>query len=66
MPDPQAKLKLAQRHLERVRAAWDTPTDWDDLSMYGFYCLEAAVESAAIHVGIATSKKDGAPPVVES
>jgi hypothetical protein len=51
------KLKLAQHHLERVLVAWDAPTDWDDLSLYGFYCLEAAVEAAAIHIGIKTSKK---------
>ena len=57
MPDANAKLKVAQRHLERVLAAWDTPTDWDDLSLYGFYCLEAAVEAAALYVGITTSRK---------
>jgi hypothetical protein len=57
MPDAQAKLKVAQRHLKRVLAAWNTPTDWDDLSLYGFYCLEAAVEAAAVHVGITTSRK---------
>src|SRR6266851_9344664 len=51
------KLKLARRHLERVQGAWDDPTDWDDLSLYGFYCLEAAVEAAAIHVGLKTSRK---------
>src|SRR6202158_3929728 len=51
------KLKLARRHLERVQGAWDDPTDWDDLSLYGFYCLEAAVEAAAVHVGMRTSKK---------
>lgn len=33
------------------------PTDWDDLSLYGFYCLEAAVEAAARKVGLATSRK---------
>jgi hypothetical protein len=27
------------------------------LSLYGFYCLEAAVEAAAVHVGITTSRK---------
>jgi hypothetical protein len=32
--------------LERVQAAWDAPTDWSDLSLYGFYCLEAAVMAA--------------------
>jgi hypothetical protein len=49
------KLALSQRHLERVQAAWDDPVDWDDLSLYGFYCLEAAVESAALHFGIRTT-----------
>ena len=57
MPNPADKLKLARRHLERVLAAWDTPTDWDDLSIYGLYCLEAAVEAAATHIGLMTSKK---------
>ena len=51
------KLALARRHLGRVLGAWDTPTDWDDLSLYGFYCLEAAVEAAAVHVGMRTSKR---------
>jgi hypothetical protein len=57
VPKEDDKLSLARRHLERVLAAWHTPTDWDDLSLYGFYCLEAAVEAAAIHVGLKTSKK---------
>lgn len=51
------KLQLAKRHLEKVLVAWDDPTDWDDLSLYGFYCLEAAVEAAALHFGLRTSKK---------
>jgi hypothetical protein len=51
------KLSLARRHLDRVLSAWDVPTDWDDLSLYGFYSLEAAVEAAAIHVGLKTSTK---------
>ena len=51
------KLALARHHLKRVLGAWDDPTDWDDLSLYGFYCLEAAVEAAAGRVGISTSKK---------
>jgi hypothetical protein len=51
------KLALARHHLKRVLSAWDDPTDWDDLSLYGFYCLEAAVEAAAVHVGMKTSKK---------
>lgn len=57
MATPGDKLKLARRHLERVLAPWDTPTDWDDLSLYGFYCLEAAVEAAARHVRLRTSRK---------
>ena len=44
-------LALAQKHLEKVQAAWDAPTDWDDLSLYGFYCLEAAISAAAAHLG---------------
>lgn len=51
------KLAVARRHLNRVQAAWDDPTDWDDLSLYGFYCLEAAVEAAALHFGLRTSRK---------
>src|SRR2546423_3585883 len=51
------KLELAGRHLDRVLAAWDEPTDWDDLSLYGFYCLEAAVEAAASHLGLSTSRR---------
>lgn len=39
-----------------MRSAWDTPTDWDDLSLYGFYCLEAALEAGAAKVGLKTSK----------
>ena len=57
VPQGETKLKLARRHLDRVLSAWDHPTDWDDLSLYGFYCLEAAVEAAASHVGVGTSKK---------
>lgn len=51
------KLELAKRHLERVLVAWNDPTDWDDLSLYGFYCLEAVVEAAALHFRLRTSKK---------
>lgn len=51
------KLRLARRHLDRVLSAWTEPTDWDDLSLYGFYCLEAAVEAAALHFGLRISKK---------
>ncbi len=48
------KLRLAQKHLDRVQAAWDEPTNWDDLSLYGFYCLEAAIVAAATHIGLET------------
>ena len=43
MQEAHEKLELARRHLGRVQAAWDPP-DWADLSLYGFYALEAAVE----------------------
>jgi len=39
-------LGIARGHLDRVLTAWDTPTDWSDLTIYGFYCLEAAVVAA--------------------
>ena len=51
------KLTLARRHLERVQAAWDDPVDWADLSIYGFYALEAAVDAACLHVGSDTTKR---------
>jgi hypothetical protein len=51
------KLKLAEKQLERVQAAWADPTDWADLSMYGLYCLENAVSAAAIQFRIPTSRK---------
>lgn len=31
-------LVTARRHLERIQAAWYELTDWDDLTLYGFYC----------------------------
>jgi len=57
MASGSRKLELARRHLDKVLGAWTEPTDWDDLSLYGFYCLEAAVEAAALHFGLRTSKK---------
>ena len=51
------KLTLARRHLERVQAAWGDPTDWADLSIYGFYALEAAVDAACLHVGVDTARR---------
>ncbi len=58
------KLILARSHLENVLAARDEPTDWKDLSVYGFHCLEAAVDAASMHMGLPTSrshwKREGA------
>lgn len=51
------KLALAQRHLRRVQDAWDEPTDWDDLFLYGFYALEAAVDCACLHFGESPRKE---------
>jgi hypothetical protein len=56
MQSANEKLALAHRHLEKVLAAWSTPTDWDDLAVYGFYCLENAVEAAAKQLGLPTPK----------
>lgn len=50
------KLVLAQRYLRRVQGAWGDPTDWDDLCLYGFYALEAAVDCACLHFGVLTRK----------
>ncbi len=43
-------LQLALSHLQRVQASWDDPTDWTDLSTFGFYCLEACVVAATLHL----------------
>lgn len=52
------KLKLAKRHLERVQAAcWEDPIDWADLSIYGFYALEAAVDAASLHYGTTIERR---------
>ena len=56
MSDATSKLKLARKHLEKVQIAWDDPTDWADLSLYGFHALEAAVDAACIHCGIDANK----------
>lgn len=49
-------LRLAEGHLERVQNAWDEPTDWDDLTIYGLYCVEAAVMGAAQHAGLSITR----------
>ena len=44
--------ELARSHIERVQdSIWGDPVDWADLSMYGFYCLEACIVAAALHLG---------------
>ena len=50
-------MALARKHLKKVLASWDAPTDWEDLYLYGFYCLEAAVEAASLHFGIQISHR---------
>src|SRR5262249_42171543 len=62
MANPTAAdyLARARKHLTRVLAAWDDPTDWDDLTIYGFYCLEAAVMAAAIHAGMNVQRNHAA------
>jgi uncharacterized protein YutE (UPF0331/DUF86 family) len=57
MADGSKKLELARKHLNKVQAAWDEPTDWDDLYMYGLYCLEAAVDAALLTVDLPISRK---------
>lgn len=54
MPGDDAKrlFSIAKQHLDRVLAAWDEPVDWTDLTIYGFYCLEAAIVAAAMHTGL--------------
>lgn len=55
MPGDDAKrsFSIAKQHLDRVlAAAWDEPVDWTDLTIYGFYCLEAAIVAAAMHIGL--------------
>ena len=46
-----AHLQRAEQHLDRAQAAACDPVDWADLSIYGFYALEAAVMAAALHAG---------------
>ena len=57
MPTVHQKLNLARRHLEKLQSSWEDEPDLDDLAFYGLYCLEAAVEAAALHVGIKTEKQ---------
>ena len=52
MADARDLLDRARHHLGRVQKAWPDPTDWYDLTIYGFYCVEAAVMAAATHAGL--------------
>ena len=54
--EAEKSLSHAKQHLERVLEAWDDPTDWADLTIYGFYCLEASVVAAALHIGLEFKK----------
>lgn len=54
--EAEKSLSHAKQHLERVLAAWEDPTDWADLTIYGFYCLEASVVAAALHIGLEFKK----------
>lgn len=56
MPGPRDHLDLAEKHLEKVLAAWDEPTDWLDLTLYGFYCIENAVMAAALHLDVRVAR----------
>jgi hypothetical protein len=51
----EKQLELAMKHLLRVQDSWDPPA-WDNLSVYGFYCLENAVTAAATHAKIKLKK----------
>ena len=46
----EESFKLALKHLERVSESWYDPTDWLELSTFGFYCLEACVVAAALQL----------------
>jgi hypothetical protein len=47
-----AKIEVSRKHLTKVQAAWEEPTDWADLCIYGLYALETAVQAAGLHVGL--------------
>jgi hypothetical protein len=52
----EEQLNIAKNQLAKVQAAWFGEPDWDDLSLYGFYCLENAVCAAATHAGISFTR----------
>ena len=51
MADAADFLQRSRGHLRRVVEAAPEPTDRYDLTIYGFYCVEAAVMAAATHAG---------------
>lgn len=42
-------LELAEQHLQRVLSASAGGPDWANLTMYGLYAVEAAVEASSLH-----------------
>ena len=54
-PEAAKKLGLAKKHLRKVQRAWD-PVDWSDLTIYGVYALETAIQGAAEEKSIAWDK----------
>lgn len=56
MADAKALLARAESRLRRARAAAPHPTDRYDLTIYGFYRVEAAVMAAATYVGLAVRR----------
>ena len=56
---PKDFIDISRKHLVKVQAAWSTPTDWDDLTTYGLYCLEALVQAAGLSVGIPATRYHG-------
>lgn len=53
---PEDYLERAEEHLKRVHVAWSDPTDWAMLTIFGFYCVEAAVMAAAGHSGLPSTR----------
>ncbi len=48
--NPNHFVKVAERHLRKVREASALP-DWSDIGTYGLYCLEASIRAAALKSG---------------
>lgn len=52
---PEHHLTVAEKHLKKVQGAWSEPTDWSDLTVYGFACLEALIHAAWVAIGRSTA-----------